>query len=141
MGNGREANLLATDFRTGFALPSSVCQPPDFVKMAAASIVNINSANILRFGALGLGALYGYTHKASLTKFVEHRHHDQLRLEKEALIEEAKIAYEAAVARENHLKAVKEGIPTLDSDSYRYDADRWLSFTLAQNGEEQPKKK
>ncbi|KAJ3010426.1 hypothetical protein HKX48_007404 [Thoreauomyces humboldtii] len=102
----------------------------------SSSILNINSANLLRFSALGLGAFYGFTHKASLTSFVHTRSEERARLHKLDLIEEGKLAYEAQVNREQSKLAVKAGIPTIDSDSYRFDAERYLNFLISETEKE-----
>ncbi|KAI8922391.1 hypothetical protein PhCBS80983_g01486 [Powellomyces hirtus] len=104
------------------------------------SIININSANLLRFSALGLGVFYGYSHKQSLINYVHTRKEERARLHHNDLIEEAKLAYEAQVNREQAVLAKKAGIPTIDNDSYRFDAERYMNFLISQSEEEAAKK-
>ncbi|TPX65578.1 hypothetical protein SpCBS45565_g05094 [Spizellomyces sp. 'palustris'] len=111
---------------------------PLITTLPMASIVNINSANLLRLGALGVGVFYGFTHKASLTRFVQQRKEEAFRKHHEELIEEAKVAYEAQVNKEQAVLAKKAGIPTIDSDSYRFDAERYLNFAISQVEKDTP---
>ncbi|KAI9009742.1 hypothetical protein BC832DRAFT_591082 [Gaertneriomyces semiglobifer] len=104
----------------------------------AANIVNINSANLLRLGALGVGVFYGYTHKASLTSFVQRRKEENAKKHHDDLIEEARLAFEAQQNREEAVLAKKAGIPTIDSDSYRFDAERYLNFAIEQTEKSTP---
>ncbi|KAJ3183790.1 hypothetical protein HDU87_005906 [Geranomyces variabilis] len=105
----------------------------------SASIVNINSANLLRLSALGVGVFYGFTHKQSLTSFVHARKEERARVHHNELIDEAKIAYEAQVNRELADVARKNGLATIDNDSYRFDAERYLNFLISQTEGEEKK--
>ncbi|KAI8825875.1 uncharacterized protein EV422DRAFT_144611 [Fimicolochytrium jonesii] len=104
-------------------------------------IVNINSANLLRLGALGAGVFYGYAHKQSLTAFVHKRSEERARLHNLDLVDEAKIAFEAQESRETAARAKKAGLATIDNDSWRYDAERYMNFLLSETEAEAPKPK
>ncbi|KAJ3048399.1 hypothetical protein HK097_010564 [Rhizophlyctis rosea] len=102
--------------------------------MAAAttSIININAANLLRIGAFGTGIFYGFSRKATLTQFVkdrEHARHEQL---EDELIEEGKVAFEAQFNREQAKLAKRDGVASVDSDSYKFDAERYINWLINQ---------
>ncbi|TPX42066.1 hypothetical protein SeMB42_g03401 [Synchytrium endobioticum] len=94
------------------------------------SIVNYASVNYLRFGALGLGLYWGMSRQASLTDYVKKRNHELEKHHHEELVEEGRLAYEQAENRRMAELALKDGVVS-DPDSYRFNAERWLNWTLA----------
>ncbi|KAJ3300033.1 hypothetical protein HK104_005029 [Borealophlyctis nickersoniae] len=76
---------------------------------ASASIINVNSANLLRLGALGFGLFYGFTRKHSLTRFVEQRERSREEEEARLLLEEGKVAFKAQCDREEAVLAARDG--------------------------------
>ncbi|TPX33764.1 hypothetical protein SmJEL517_g03432 [Synchytrium microbalum] len=95
-----------------------------------ASIVNYASVNYLRFGALGLGLYWGLSRQGSLTEFVKKRHEAEHKAHQDELVDEARQAYEHAENRRMSELALKDGVIS-DPDSYRFNAERWLNWTLA----------
>ncbi|KAJ3300082.1 hypothetical protein HK104_004804 [Borealophlyctis nickersoniae] len=105
---------------------------------ANASIINTNSANLLRFGALGFGILYGFTRKHSLTRYVEQRERAREEEEERRLLEEAKIAFKAQCDREESELARRDGVPSTDIDNYKFDAEKYLNWLVAQSEKAPP---
>ncbi|KAJ3113828.1 hypothetical protein HDU96_002870 [Phlyctochytrium bullatum] len=108
---------------------------------ASTSLINHSSVNVLRWGALLFGVYWGYSKKSSLTNFVKAREHEQERKHYEELVEEAKIAFEAAYNREQAEKAELAGVAAIDSDSYRFIADKWVNWAISDLESSTPKKK
>ncbi|KAI8846386.1 hypothetical protein BC829DRAFT_398785 [Chytridium lagenaria] len=98
---------------------------------ATTSIVNHASVNFLRWGALAFGVYWGFSKKSSLTYFVKARAEEQERKHYEDLVEEGKVAFEAAYNREQAAKAELAGVAAIDSDSYRFNAERWINWAIA----------
>ncbi|KAI9356205.1 hypothetical protein DFJ73DRAFT_657625 [Zopfochytrium polystomum] len=103
-----------------------------------ASIVNSASLNYARWGALVVGVWWGFTKQQSLTRFVKERNEAEEARHNIQLIEEGKVAFEAAYNREQAAKAAKFGI-VIDSDSYRFDGEKWMSFAVAETEGESAK--
>ncbi|KAJ3026484.1 UNVERIFIED_CONTAM: hypothetical protein HDU68_005562 [Siphonaria sp. JEL0065] len=95
------------------------------------SIVNAASLNVARWGALIVGGFYGYTRQTSLTLQVAKNNEEKEFRAYSDLVEEAKIAFEAAYNREQAAKAAPLGI-YIDSESYKFNGDKWLDFAVAQ---------
>ncbi|KAJ3083997.1 hypothetical protein HDU99_004212 [Rhizoclosmatium hyalinum] len=74
-----------------------------------ASIIASNTANVARWGALTFGVFYGYTRQLSLTSHVRQVNEDKEFKAYADLVEEAKIAFEAAYNREQAAKAAPLG--------------------------------
>ncbi|KAJ3406892.1 hypothetical protein HDV05_005698 [Chytridiales sp. JEL 0842] len=99
-------------------------------KMSAA-IINTASLNYARWGALGVGVWWGYTKKASLTRLVKDRNEEAERHHYEDLVEEGKVAFEAAYNREQAAKAAKAGVPAIDADSFKFNGEKWINWAIA----------
>ena len=93
------------------------------------SIVNSSSLNYLRYMALAGGATYGYYRQASLESFVKQRHLISRELEHDSLVEEARVAYNAHLDKQEYIQGQKDGVVT-DSDSYKYNTDKWLDWAI-----------
>ncbi|KAJ3193197.1 hypothetical protein HK101_005265 [Irineochytrium annulatum] len=87
-------------------------------------------ASILRWGALGFGLYWGYSRKSSLTYFVKAREHEREQKHYEDLVEEGKVAFEGAYNREQAAKAAMHGVAAIDSESYRFNAERWINWAI-----------
>ncbi|KAJ3214593.1 hypothetical protein HDU67_001458 [Dinochytrium kinnereticum] len=114
----------------------------------------------LRWSALLVGVYWGYSRKSSLTHFVKERAEAAERQHYEDLVEEGKVAFEAAYNREQAAKAELAGskldshdiprirssvaiiiigffiliaflVAAIDSDSYRFNAERWINWAIA----------
>ncbi|KAJ3067602.1 hypothetical protein HDU98_009198 [Podochytrium sp. JEL0797] len=73
------------------------------------SIINTASLNVARWGALVLGGVYGYTRQKSLTLHVRELNEENEFKSYASLVDEAKIAFEAAYNREQAAKAAPLG--------------------------------
>ncbi|KAI9352083.1 hypothetical protein BDR26DRAFT_850316 [Obelidium mucronatum] len=95
------------------------------------SVINVASLNVARWGAFIVGGFYGYTRQTSLTLQVAKNNEEKEFQSYAALVEEAKIAFEAAYNREQAAKAAPLGI-VIDSESYKFSGDKWMDFALSQ---------
>ncbi|KAJ3208280.1 hypothetical protein HDU83_002863 [Entophlyctis luteolus] len=73
------------------------------------STVAVSTLNVARWGALLFGGIYGYSRHRSLTLFVRERNEETEYQNYAALVEEAKVAFEAAYNREQAAKAAPLG--------------------------------
>ncbi|KAI8612439.1 ATP synthase E chain-domain-containing protein [Chytriomyces sp. MP71] len=71
--------------------------------------LNVASVNIARWGALAVGVFYGYTRQRSLTLHVKEQNEEKEFRHYADLVEEAKVAFEAAYNREQAAKAAPLG--------------------------------
>jgi hypothetical protein len=49
------------------------------------------------------------------------------------MVAEAKIAFEAQYNKEQAALAKKEGIESIDANSFKFDAEKWINFAIAQS--------
>lgn len=56
------------------------------------------------------------------------------------MVEEGKVAFEAAYNREQAAKAAKDNI-IIDSDSFRFSGEKWMNWAVADFEAEEAKKK
>ena len=68
------------------------------------------------------------------------RNEEQARLHHATLVEEAKVAFEAQDNREMAELAVKAGVESIDSNSYRFDGSKFIDFASALASESASKK-
>ncbi|KAJ3084554.1 hypothetical protein HK102_000623 [Quaeritorhiza haematococci] len=99
---------------------------------APQSIVNFSAVNWLRFGAFGIGVWYGMSRQYSLTRFVKARNEAEEKKHYDELVEEARVAYEAHINREEAEAAAKDGV-VWDSESYKYHAEKYMNWALARS--------
>ncbi|KAI8898293.1 hypothetical protein BC833DRAFT_590536 [Globomyces pollinis-pini] len=105
-----------------------------------ASLVNSHSVSFLRWSLLGVGVWYGWNRQNYLTHHVKQRSLDHKRIHYEELVEEAKIAYDTKLQKEQAKIAKRDGLTTIDFNSYKFDGDAWANWA-AKTAEEPPKKK
>ncbi|KAJ3104552.1 hypothetical protein HDU97_009064 [Phlyctochytrium planicorne] len=109
--------------------------------VAGSSFINHSSVNVLRWGALAFGVYWGYSKKSSLTYFVKAREHEAEKKHYGDLVEEGKVAFEAAYNREQAAKAEKAGVAAIDSDSFRFIPERWINWAIADMEKDEKAKK
>ncbi|KAI9209880.1 uncharacterized protein BJ171DRAFT_485443 [Polychytrium aggregatum] len=95
----------------------------------ASTAVNYTSVNFLRWAALGVGVWYGYSRQESLTHFVKARKEANEKAEHDALVQEARTAYETAGNKFLGDLALKDGVYS-DVEHYKFDAQKWVDWTL-----------
>ncbi|KAI8833876.1 ATP synthase E chain-domain-containing protein [Chytriomyces cf. hyalinus JEL632] len=93
--------------------------------------LNVASVNVARWSALAFGVFYGYSRQRSLTLHVKEQNEENEFRAYADLVEEAKVAFEAAYNREQAVKAAPYGI-VIDSESYKFNGDKWLDFAVSQ---------
>jgi hypothetical protein len=49
------------------------------------------------------------------------------------LVNEAKIAFESQYNKEQGALAKKQGIDSIDANSFMFDAEKWINFAIAQS--------
>jgi hypothetical protein len=76
---------------------------------------------------------YGFSRDLSLQAFVKTRAEALKKTRYEELVEEAKIAFETQHNREQAILATAEGVASIDANSYKFDAEKWINFALAQS--------
>ncbi|KAJ3334106.1 hypothetical protein HDU76_010228 [Blyttiomyces sp. JEL0837] len=106
----------------------------------SAAIINQTSLNYARWGALAIGVWWGFSKQRSLTRFVKDRNEAIEKRHYEDLVEEGKVAFEAAYNREQAGKAAKHGI-VIDSESYRFSGEKWMNWAIADAESDAPVKK
>ena len=94
----------------------------------------------MRYGALGLGFLYAQYRTSFLTNLVHKEEHAKEEALNSQLLAEARIAYEAHLNRIEAEAASTEGIVT-DSESYRYNAEKYMNWSTKYHKLEEPAKK
>ena len=87
----------------------------------------------LRWSALGLGLYWGYSRHNSLTHFVAERTAAKEKTHYEDLVNEAKIAFESQYNKEQGALAKKQGIDSIDANSFKFDAEKWINFAIGQS--------
>ncbi|KAJ3215189.1 hypothetical protein HK099_006490 [Clydaea vesicula] len=86
----------------------------------------------------GTGVWYGYTRQNSLEKFIVTRKKEEEAQLYEAIREESLVAFEAYKNRLEAEAGEKDGVTT-DSDSYKFNAERWMNWAIARSDSENKK--
>ncbi|KND02479.1 uncharacterized protein SPPG_02940 [Spizellomyces punctatus DAOM BR117] len=101
------------------------------------NLTNIHTLNLLRWTALGTGILYGGLKRQYLVSYVQERKQERDKKLFEELVYEARVVYTALKEKELAEVAKKEfGIEAIDPDDYRFDAEKYLNFLIAQQEKE-----
>ncbi|KAJ1550309.1 hypothetical protein HK405_000919, partial [Cladochytrium tenue] len=93
-----------------------------------------------RWTALAIGLWWGYSRQQSLKRYVKDRHETEEEQKYKDLVEEGKVAFEAAYNREQAAKAAKEGVAIM-ADSYKFDAEKWLNWATVDYEASEAKRK